>query len=237
MKMIWNVFVGFVLLNLLAAAGFVGWMYMDGRVNQERIDQVKDIFSLRIDEEQAQEELNLQLEEENQKKNEQMARLESTGKGPLSVNTRLDQQKQADERALAKLQLFNDQNKALREEMARFKEDHAQRVAQLQKERDAFEQWVEDYAAKTKDENFQQVVGLYEKQAPKQTKEAFQTLMQSGEIDQVVDYLAAMSSRKAGAVLGQFKTPAEIAEATRLLEMLRTRGEYVMDPEDLPLGN
>jgi hypothetical protein len=234
MKLAWNVFVGFILINLLLAAGFVGWMYADGRVNKERIDRAIDVFSLRIGDEAAQEQQAEQLAEKAQKELEQQARLESTAKGPVTLRERLDRDRQTDEMALARIQLINDQNQALRDEMARFQENHNQRVAKLDEERATFEKWVQDHAEKTKDENFQQVVSLYEKQAPKQTKQAFQTLMQQGETEQVVEYLAAMSSRKAGAVLGQFKTPAEVNEAADLLERLRTRGEYTMEDGTSP---
>lgn len=231
MKLIWNVFAGFVILNLLLAAGFVGWLYNSGYINQARIDSVKETFSMTIAEEEAQaEEVRVQEEQATQAL-EQLARLESTGKGPTTLREELDKTTQADQTALERINLINEQNKALREEMARFKEDHNQRVAELEKERAEFEKWIQDRADQTSDENFQQVVRLYETQSPKQTKEAFQTLMSLGEIDQVVEYLAAMSSRKAGKVLGQFKAPEEVPQAANLLERLRQRGEYTPDDQ------
>ncbi len=226
MKVLWNVFVGFVLINLLAAAGFVGWMYADGRINRERIDKVVETFSMTIEAEESELADVEAKEAENQKLKEQQARLESTAKGPVTLGERLDTRQQADETFLANIQLINDQNRALRDEITRFKEDFTQREAKLAEERAAFEKWVQDQADKTKDENFLQVVSLYEKQPPKQTKQAFQSLMQQGETSRVVDYLAAMSSRKAAAVLEQFKTPEEVPQAANLLEQLRTRGQY-----------
>jgi flagellar motility protein MotE (MotC chaperone) len=236
-KILWNAFAAFVLFNLLVVAGFVGFKYSQGYIDKDRIQQAGDVFSLTIDEEAAVEAEVQKLAEQTQQELEQQARLESTGEGSITTRDRLDREKQADEVAHAKLQFFNDQHKALREEMARFKDDHAQRVAQLDKERKAFEDWVQQRAEQTEDANFQQVVSLYEKQPAKQTKQAFQTLMQSGETDQVVEYLAAMSSRKAGQVLAQFKSPVEVAQAADLLEKLRTRGEYTMDPQTSPSGN
>ena len=235
MKMLWNVIAAFVVINLLAAAGYVGLMYVNGQISEDRIDKAVDIFSLTFEEEADQEADVQEATEKSQKLKQQQAYLKKTAEGPVPMSERLAEEVQADESALARLQFFNDQNKALREEMARFKEDHAQRVAKLEKEREAFEAWVKQRAEQTKDENFLQVVSLYEKQSPKQTKQAFQTLMQNGETEQVVEYLAAMSSRKAGAVLGQFKSPAEVAQAVGLLEKLRTRGEYTMDPQASPL--
>ncbi len=232
MKLIWNVIIGFILINLLAVVVFVAWMYSDGRINKERIDKVVDTFRMTIAEEEAQNAEAEVLAEQAQKQLEQQARLESTANGPVTLRQRLDREQQTDEMALAKLQLFNDQNKALRDEMARFQADYNKRSAALEAERAAFEKWVKDYADQTKDENFLQVVSLYEKQPPKLTKQAFQTLMQSGQEDQVVEYLAAMSSRKASTVLSEFKTPAEVMQAASLLEKLRTRGEYTMDQQN-----
>lgn len=232
MKMLWNVIAIFIIMNLLVAVGFVGLKYSQGYINSDRIDQVKELFSLTVEEQAAAEDKRMAIEEQAEQQKLQLAYLESISNGPVPMRERLAQEVQADETAQAKLQFFNDQNKALREEMARFKDDHARRVTDLAKERGEFEDWVKQTAEQTKDANFLQVVSLYEKQAPKQTKQAFQSLMQNGEIDQVVEYLAAMSGRKAGAVLGQFKTPAEVIEAAGLLEKLRTRGEYTMDPPD-----
>lgn len=237
MKLLWHVFVGIVLINLFAAAGFVGWMYANGRINKERIDRVHEMFSLTIDQEAALAADAQQKAEDAERFREQQARLESTGEGPETLRDRLDKRNRADEVRLANLQLLNEQNRALREEMARFKEDHSRRVAELEQERADFQQWVKDQAEKTEDENFRQVVTLYQTQPAKQTKQAFQSLLQQGKDGQVVEYLAAMSSRKAGAVLSQFKTPAEVAQATALLEKLRVRGEYTADTQPPPSGN
>ena len=230
MKMLWNVIVGFILINLLAAAGFVGWMYIDGRINRDRIETVVDTFKLTIDQEKMQQANADAVKADAIKQQQQQARLESTAKGPVTLDERLDNEQQMSEVAKARIQLLNEQNKALREEMDRFQSDFSTREAKLESDRAAFEKWIQDESNKTKDENFLQVVSLYEKQPPKQTKLAFQTLMGEGETGQVVDYLAAMSGRKAAAVLTEFKAPAEVAQAAQLLEQLRMRGRY-----DLPL--
>jgi hypothetical protein len=236
-KLIWYFFVGSMILNLLLAAGYVGYKYSGGYINTERIQRAMDTFELTIEEEAAQAEEVQLLEEKHKKDRDQVARLESTGKGSRTINDELRKTTQADQTALERINLFNDQNKALRDEMTRFKLDHDRRVAKLQKQRADFEKWIKDRAAQTSDENFQQVVRLYETQSPKQTKQAFQTLMSRGEIDQVVEYLAAMSSRKAGKVLGQFKAPEEVPQATELLEKLRRRGEYTLGQQTPTVEN
>ena len=226
MKLLWNVLMGFILINLLAAVGFVGWMYADGRINKARIDRVVDTFKLTIDQEKMQQAEADALEAQNKQYEAQQARLASTGEGLETLDERLGRRQQTDEITRSRMQFLNEQNQALRDEMARFKEDFAEREAELASDREAFEQWIQDEADKTKDENFLQVVSLYEKQPPKQTKQAFQALIVQGEMEQVVDYLAAMSSRKAAGVLSEFKTPTEVAVAAEMLERLRTRGQY-----------
>ncbi len=235
--MIWYFFVGSMILNLLLAAGYVGYKYSGGYINMERINAAMDTFELTLDEEAAQAEEMLVLKEKSKQVRDQLARLESTGKGPTTLREEFDKTTQADQTAIERINLFNDQNKALREEMARFKADHNRRVAELEKERAAFEKWIQDRADQTSDENFQQVVKLYETQSPKQTKQAFQTLMSLGKIDQVVEYLASMSNRKAGKVLAQFKAPEEVPQATELLEKLRKRGEYTLGQQTTPVEN
>lgn len=225
------------MLNLLAAAGFIGWMHMDGRINDERLKQVVDMFRLTIEQEAELEAQAARQTEEAQRKLEQLARLQSVGEGPTTLREELDKKQRADESALIKIDLFNAQNKALREEMERFKSDHTRRVAQLKAEREAFEQSVQQRAEQTEDANFRQVVVLYQTQPAKLTKQAFQSLIRQGQTDQVVEYLAAMSNRKAGKVLSQFKTPEEIEQAAGLLEKLRTRGEYTINEPALPAGN
>ena len=212
------------------------YAYMDGRINGERLQQMVDTFRLTIAEEAEQQADAEQATEENQQLFEQQAWLQSTGDGPKTLRDELDNSQQADESALVRIELFNAQNKALREEMERFKTDHAQRMTQLQAERDAFEKMVKQRAEQTEGANFQQVVGLYQTQPAKLTKQAFQSLIKQGQTDQVVEYLAAMSSRKAGKVLSQFKTPEEIEQAAGLLERLRTRDEYLMDAPTIPAG-
>lgn len=237
MKLIWNLIVAFIIFNLLLAAGYVGWLYNTDYINGDRIDKAREVFSLTIAEEAAQaEEIRLKEEEATQAR-DQLARLESTGQGPTTLRDELDKATRADQSAIERINLFNQQNEALREEMARFMEDHNRRVAELEAERAAFEKWIQDRAEQTKDENFLQVVSLYEAQAPKQTKQAFQTLMALGETDQVVEYLAAMDPRKAGKVLAQFKTPEEVPQAASLLEKLRLRGEYTRSDQPAPDEN
>ncbi|MBL4575440.1 MAG: hypothetical protein JKY51_04975 [Opitutaceae bacterium] len=237
MKMMWNLFVGIVIANVLFWGGCVGWMYAGGYTNQERIDNLVEAFSLTVDEEAALEADAALVAEEIQQILEQQARLESIGKGPTTLREQLDKAQQADETSLERIKFFNNQNQALRQEMARFKADHGRRVEQLAVDRKAFEQEVEDRAKQTRDADFQQTIELYETQAPKQTKMAFQVLMAQGQTDQVVAYLAAMSPRKAGKVLGQFKLPEEIPQAVILLERLRTRGEFKLNEKTPSVGN
>lgn len=77
-------------------------------------------------------------------------------------------------------------------------------------------------AAKT-DEQFRKAVKLLENVPAKQAKEWILELVRSGEPDQAVSYLDAMSSFKATGLLKAFKGEEEQKVATDLLERLRQR--------------
>jgi len=64
MKTLWHAFSVLLLLHVLGAAGFVGWLYADGRISKERVEKAADVFSLTIEEEIEQAEQAAALEEE-----------------------------------------------------------------------------------------------------------------------------------------------------------------------------
>ncbi|NJL32148.1 MAG: hypothetical protein HC898_11290 [Phycisphaerales bacterium] len=65
---------------------------------------------------------------------------------------------------------------------------------------------------------FKLALQMYEQVRPKQGKQMMQELIVKGQMDQVVEYMAAMQLRKAAAILKEFKTPPEVAMATELVQ-------------------
>ncbi len=69
---------------------------------------------------------------------------------------------------------------------------------------------------------------MLEQLKAKQAKSMMQQMIAAGQTEEVVDLLTAMNLRKAGSILREFKSEAEIAQANELLKHLRGRGVDLM---------
>jgi len=233
MRTLWSVFKIFLVVHLFAAAAFLFWLRYSERLDKQRLRGMYEMFRMSIPEEKAGIELAKAEEAMKQQRAYELARLESMEKGPKSVQSRLTADRQTQQVAAAKLDRFRADVATLMvqiEEGKRIVKEKEGEVEALKKELQAQMQTQDE---QQRDRDFQMTVKMYEQLKPKQAKEMFQELVASGESDQVVEFLAAMNIRKAGAILKQFKDPDEIVQATALLQMLRSRGVDPLDGQDI----
>lgn len=225
-----------LVVHLLAVGGFAAWLASTGRVSEERVRSVVRTFTHTVDDEKAK----LAAEEEEAAKAKAMAddaaKLESLSHGPMTLADRLAQEGERDEVAMVRLERLRRETDDLRRQIERARGTIDAQKKQLADERAAFEAFVAETTTKLQQEDFQKAVEMYEQLKPKQAKAMLSQLMASGETDEVVKYLAAMQLRKASAVLKEFKTPAEIAQAAELVEQLRQRGVYDEEQEPALAG-
>lgn len=221
MARLWNIVSFLAVVNLLALVGFAGWLWTSGRLDAQRIHDIRDRFALTIAEETAaakaesETELDTQLESA-EREWAQNPSLPSDAQVRLAslVGRQTDQ-------ALRRLQ---DETGQL---LARLN----MRSAQLEQQKLEFEAaktaWNESIEAERQrrtDEQFQKAVLQYESAPPKTAKEWILDLDALNERGQIVAYLDAMDPRAASKILREFKTEKEVALATELLEKLRTFG-------------
>ncbi len=230
MKAVWTVITVLLLINVLLLAGGVGWLFKTGRLDQERFDRARDMFTKTIAEEKRETEQAKELEEQARQRAEEIARLESVSDGPVTLADRLQAELRGDDLAAQRVERLKRDIKDLRRQLALAKQLINQQHEDLAAQRQAFKEAVEAETKLKEDEDFQQTVRLYENVKAKQAKQMFQQLMGQNKVDEVVDYLSAMQQRKAAAVLKQFKSPPEIAQATVLLQRLRERGIEMDQP-------
>ena len=224
-------------LHVVAAAGFVGWLHTSGRLNEQRVKQVVDIFRITIEEQAQKEAEAAALAEQTHKVAEHAARLEAVADGPRTMQDRLASELQADELAMHRFERMQRETEDLRSQIERAKTLISKQKAELQAQRADFEAFVKKQTDLQRDEDFQQAVQMYEQLRPKQVKEMFQQLLAQGQTEDVVQYLAAMQLRKAGKVLTEFKEGEEIAQATKLVELLKERGVYPLADAIVGRGN
>jgi hypothetical protein len=224
MKPFFTAILALIALHILAAVGFVGWLYLDGRLDRARLASIVDTFSLTIEEQRRREAEAQVLAAEARQKAEDARRLEQVAEGPKTLQQRLAEEQEADEVALLRLERLKRETEDLRRQNEIFKQMLAEQQTGLDTAREQFEQTLAAAEAQQQDENFRQTVTMYEQLKPKQAKQIFEQLMQAGRTEEVVDYLAAMQSRKAGAILREFKAGEDVTRATQLLDALRSRG-------------
>jgi len=213
-----------LIVNLLAMLGVVGWLGATDRLNRERIDAVVAMFEPTIAEEQAAAEDAAKAAESAEAEAREEARLASAATGVPSLDERLRTRNVSEDLLSEAMARMRAERQAIERRLNTSEQVITKLRDELEAERERFTDFVENQRAQQLDEDFKQAVSFYEQLTAKQAKASFEQLVAAGEEDEVIDYLAAMQMRKAGAVLREFKTPEEVALATQLLSRLRDRG-------------
>lgn len=230
MKSLWTATAVVLLVNFLAMAGGAVWLYGTGRLNEDRITRLTAIFAPTI----AEEEKARQDDEEKKKKEEidarEIARLQRVAEGPNELTAKIAEDQEKDEIAMQRYERLKRDITDLKRTNELAQRLLADERAKLESERKAFQAILDAEQKKRNDEDFKQAVKMYEQLKAKQAKEMFVQLLATNQTGQVLDYLAAMQLRKAAAVLKEFKTPAEVVQATDIVQRLRQRG-VVLQPE------
>ncbi|MFW6058566.1 MAG: hypothetical protein ACODAQ_00205 [Phycisphaeraceae bacterium] len=213
-------------LHFVALGGVIGWLGATDRLSEERARRVVEMFTLTVEEEAQREAEREAREQAERDKAREAARLEAVAEGPQTLQDRLAAEQRADDLAMHRVERLQRETEDLRQQIERAKKLINDQKQQLQDDRERFEQTVEERNERRASEQFQQTVQMYEQLRPDQAKRMFQQLLNQGETDLVVDYLAEMQLRTASKILQEFETPQEIEQATTLLEQLRKRGVY-----------
>jgi len=224
LRTLWNVIAIFVVIHAVASLVLLGWLGCSDRLTWDRVAAVCDMFMMSVTQQNADAALATAVAEQALERKRELTRIQSLDTGPLSVASRLEVDRAAQELALASLQRYKDDMGVFRNQIDQGKRELE---AQQRKVMAAKKQLDEDMQRREELQNnadFRKTVRMYEQIKPKQAKKMFQELLTRRRQDQVVTYLAAMNQRKAVMVLKQFKDPDEIVQATELLERLRSRG-------------
>ena len=225
MKSLLSAFIILVFLHLIAAVGFVGWLGATDRVNGERIQRVVDVFTPTVAQEQQNKADAEAAAAEAEAVRQQLVRLESVADGPKTLEDRLMENFEDDEFDLHRLERLNAETEAIRRRLDQDKQLIAKEWTELQQREAAFEELVARRTEGMQQDDFKRAVKTLEQLPAKQAKEMVQQYIADGQIDDAVDYLAAMQLRKSAGVLKAFKSEEDIPQAAELLKKLRDRGK------------
>ena len=222
-----------LIVNLIAGAGFLGWLASSGRLSKDRVQQTVDLYRVTIQEHAELEAQAQAVAEEEAALKQEAIRLEQVAGGPLTPEQVLDSLNDVDayydqiikrrDAEAASIQMQIDSTRALVEEQ----------YAELEAQRVAFEQLQVRWQEASQAEDFQQAVAMLQGVPSRQAKQILLQLMNDGQQQQAVSYLAAMDERKANGVLKEFKTPAEVEQAAGLIEQIRLRSGMALSEAGL----
>lgn len=230
MKSLWTALAVLAVANLLALLGVAGWLGATGRVDVQRLRDVRALFSKTVAAERAEEaaakaaeEAEIKLAAEKAKEGTPPVRAEEQ----LAIRIRESSADQVRLEGVRRdVQVLRDtlerERLALDEERTRFAAD-----------RKAWDDMRRQITQQEQDEQFKKTLTTLEGLKPDKSKQTLDQLIRAGNKDQVVAYLNAMQDRTRTKVVDEFiKTDPKLA--SDLLERLRTRGQIAQGPEAAP---
>lgn len=220
MRTVWILISTLAVANLLALIGFGAWLGASGRLSPERFQQVREIFAATVAEWEAGEQVRILEAQAAEARAAEHARI---GTPPITSEQRLSLTSE-------QIDVTTQQQQRVQRETADLIATLLQERAELDRQRAEFQAQVEEFNARREaiiaqegSDQFQKAVSLYAALKPAQSHSMMRTLLDRGEIDQVVAYLNALQSRTAAKIIAEFQreTPTLAAD---LLERLRQRG-------------
>ena len=225
MKKLWDLVSFLAVVNLLALLAVTGWLWTSGRLDVERLRDVRDLLAMTLEEEAALDAESGAAEDQTAGDGADLARRNNP---PLSstdqvrvFNAIYTQNRQAKSR-------LADEAKLLRDAQDRRSAELDEREEAIVARETAWKDGNAGVIQTRADVQFGKTVALYNQFAGKHAKQLLIELVDQGQIDQAVTYLNAMEPRAVAKTLKEMKSDAENILAADLLERLRTLG---IEPE------
>jgi hypothetical protein len=252
MKKVWTALSVVSLANLLAMAGFLGWLVKTDRLDMDRVRQARVVLARTITQEQSEADTAAAKAAADQKAVE-AAKL--AAKPPLTATERLAARVEATEMDLQRAERLKrevqDMQRQLNEERAKLTADKDKLVT----DRKAFDEMVVANTAATTDGQFQKTLAVMESLKPAQAIAMLKEMMPDvvapapatdpnaglaaggaatvaapiRDMTKAVSYLDAMDEKHRGAIMKDL-AKNEPKLAAELLERIRKQGEFARVP-------
>ncbi len=220
MRTIWMLISTLAIANLLALAGFVGWLQASGRLSPERLQRLREVLAPTVAAEDAAEQMKLIEAQAAAAKAQEDSK---AGRAPLTAEQRLLL-------THTQIDVTTQQQQRVQRETADLIATLLQERTELERQRAEFQAQVEEFNTRRNkiieqegSEQFRKAVALYGSLKPAQARTMLDALIKGGQTDQVVAYLNALQARTASKIISEFERD-QPQLAADLLERLRQRG-------------
>ncbi|MGH7243683.1 MAG: hypothetical protein ACREJD_09730 [Phycisphaerales bacterium] len=239
MKRVWTVISVLAVANLLALGGLVGWLKTSGRLDQDRMIRLRELFGPTIaQDETRRKESDAKVAEEARKAVDEAKAM----RPPINAADRLELSAQGEEVRRQQLASLEKQVDLLRASLARDSAEVTRSREQLTQDQTAFEAMRKRVLEQEGSAQFKKTLSTLQDLKADQAKKALKEMIvmkpastgsvstiQTG-MDLVVSYLNSMDSRSRVKVVNEF-IQDDPKLAADLLERLRTRGLAFRAPE------
>lgn len=226
MKSIWLIASTLALANLLAIGGFVGWLSATGRMNRERVEAVRTIFSSTVADEEA---AKAEAEKLAAAEGEEAAKAARMAEPPTPAEERLRQQRDDAEVKLQTKHRLDSDLKSLQTFLVRENDRLQKWEKELQEQEAAFAAEQKRIQETSGSEQFKKAMATLAGVKPKEAQSILSELLAQNKHDEVISYLDAMDERARSKVVAEFNK-VDPKVAADLLERLRTRGVALAMP-------
>jgi len=230
MKRLWNMVSFLAVVNLLAMALFIGWLWQTKRLNIDRLRAMHDTLVMTAEE---QAEQDARDAADAMAADEAAAEAERTENPPLPSGIAVRYHDDLMMRDAQVMRRWQDEKELLVRQLEDTRRQLEVERAAFNAERDAWRTATQDERQQLIDENLTKAVTLLSSIPAKQAKDVLINLVDRGDQSTAVRYLDAMDQRAASKILREFKSDAENQLATELLEQLRINGLDAVAMESL----
>lgn len=254
MKTVWNIIAVLAVANLIAIAGFVGWLRSTDRLNMDRARAVRAMLSNTLTQDAAAAAQKEAEEDQAAKDREAAAK---AARPALTAAEKLAARVEATELDHQRIQRLKREVEDLQKTVTRERDELGAQRARLTADQQAFDEQVKQVAALASTEQFQKTLGILQSLKPAAAKSLLMEIMGPAASSQApvepqpamgantpasidaptnnaanddglriaVEYLNAMEDRARTKVMTEFAKD-DPALAARLLESLRKRGQF-----------
>ena len=257
MRTLWTIISVLAVANLIALAGFVGWLRNTDRLNLERVREARVMFSKTLAQEQADAEAQAKAQEAERVKAEQE---KQASKPPLTAAEKLSARMEATELDRQRIERLKREVSDLKQQLAVERRLLNDEWASLKAQQQAFDDAIAAANAASTDAQFQKTLKVLSSQKPQQAVLLIKQMLaddqpppaefasvplangaaQPGAADlpagpteaqmnTVVAYLDAMNDKTRSKII-EALTKTDPRLAAELLERLRLRGEFARVP-------
>ena len=221
MKTLLKLIIVLAVFHLLAAAGFVGWLYQSGRIDSARLERVRDLFKPTIAEENAE---HLKLADASARNDLDAAEINRLRELPMSSDEQIASSNRFEDRATLAMRALDEQQRRMQDDLRAREDSVSNRETALTQRQKEWEASIAAELERETAEQFRKAVRLLEAAPAKQAREWILELVNTQRADKAVAYLDAMNPAKSAGILKALKGEGESKVATDLLERLRMLG-------------